>query len=129
MFTAILGFLSGILAGLAVGGGTLLVPGLVLFRNVPQHVAQGISLLIFLPTSVLAIITHLKYGNVRFDLAWKLVLGSVIGAFLGAQIALRLQAPLLRKVFAIYLIGMGLYQFMHCPASEKKAHPLLNKRK
>ncbi len=129
MFTAVLGFLSGVLAGLAVGGGTLLVPGLVLIQHVPQHVAQGISLFIFLPTSVLAIVTHLRYGNVRFGLAWKLALGSVAGAYIGAQIALRLQAPLLRKIFAIYLISMGLYQFLHCPTSEKKAHPMLNRKK
>jgi hypothetical protein len=119
MFTAILGFLSGILAGLAVGGGTLLVPGLVLIKGVQQHVAQGVSLFIFLPTSVLAIGTHLRYGNVRWGLAWKLAIGSVMGAYIGAQIALRLQAPLLRRIFAVYLIAMGLYQLVHSPHSDQ----------
>ncbi|MGI6357454.1 MAG: sulfite exporter TauE/SafE family protein [Bacillota bacterium] len=118
MFTAILGFLSGVLAGLAVGGGTLLVPGLVLIKGMSQHVAQGISLVIFLPTSLMAIVTHWRYGNVKLGLALRLAVGSVIGAYIGAQIALRLQAPLLRRVFAIYLIGMGLYQVLHSPRSK-----------
>ncbi|MGI6343776.1 MAG: sulfite exporter TauE/SafE family protein [Bacillota bacterium] len=121
MFTAILGFLSGILAGLAVGGGTLLVPGLVLIRGVEQHVAQGISLFIFLPTSVLAIITHLRYGNIRWRLALMLSIGSVIGSFLGALLALRLNAPVLRKIFAIYLIAMGIYQLVHSPRKAQDA--------
>lgn len=120
MFTAILGLLSGILAGLAVGGGTLLVPGLVLVKGVPQHVAQGISLFIFLPTSVLAIVTHWRYGNINWGLALKLAIGSVIGAYFGAQIALRLQPPLLKRIFAVYLIGMGIYQFLHSPRGDKE---------
>lgn len=123
MFTAILGLLSGVLAGLAVGGGTLLVPGLVLIKGVEQHVAQGISLFIFLPTSVLAIGTHLRYGNVKWDLAWKLAIGSVIGAYFGAQVALRLQAPVLKRIFAVYLIAMGVYQLVHSPQKDPPAKP------
>lgn len=118
MFVAILGVLSGILAGLAVGGGTLLVPGLVLIMGTPQHVAQGISLLIFLPTSVLAILTHLRYGNVQWKLAGKLILGSMLGAFCGAKLALKLQPELLRKIFAIYLIAMGIYQLWSSPKNK-----------
>lgn len=119
MFVTVLGICSGILAGLAVGGGTLLVPGLVLIQGTPQHVAQGISLFIFLPTSILAILTHLRYGNVKWQLAAKLALGGVIGSFLGAKLALMLQAALLRKVFAIYLMAMGAYQLLACPKQEK----------
>lgn len=119
MFLAILGLLSGVLAGLAVGGGTLLVPGLVLIMKMEQHAAQGISLFVFLPTSVLAIITHLRYGNVDWRLGLKLIIGSALGAALGAMIALRLEAGLLKRIFAIYLIGMGIYQLLRRPSSEK----------
>ena len=119
MFVTILGICSGILAGLAVGGGTLLVPGLVLIQGTPQHVAQGISLFIFLPTSILAILTHLRYGNVQWKLALKLAIGGVIGSFLGAKLALLLQATLLRTIFAIYLIAMGVYQLFASPKQER----------
>ncbi|NLY54704.1 MAG: sulfite exporter TauE/SafE family protein [Firmicutes bacterium] len=115
MFVIILGLLSGVLAGLAVGGGTLLVPGLVLIQGTPQHVAQGISLFIFLPTSVLAILTHLRYGNVQWKLAAQLAVGAVIGSFLGAQLALLLQPKLLRKIFAVYLLAMAIYQLLASP--------------
>ncbi|NLW16502.1 MAG: sulfite exporter TauE/SafE family protein [Firmicutes bacterium] len=115
MFIAILGICSGILAGLAVGGGTLLVPGLVLIQGTPQHVAQGISLVIFLPTSILAIVTHLKYGKVQWKLAAKLAIGGVIGAFLGAKLAQTLEPTILRKVFAFYLLAMGVYQLCISP--------------
>lgn len=120
MFVIVLGVCSGILAGLAVGGGTLLVPGLVLIQGTPQHVAQGISLFIFLPTSVLAILTHLRYGNVQWKLAAKLAIGGAIGSFLGAKLALMLQPTMLRRIFAIYLIAMGLYQLLVSPQQRDK---------
>lgn len=120
MFVTILGLCSGVLAGLAVGGGTLLVPGLVLIQGTPQHVAQGISLFIFLPTSILAILTHFRYGNVQWKLAVKLAIGGVIGSFLGAKLAHVLQPTLLRKIFAIYLLAMGIYQLLASPKQKEK---------
>ncbi len=119
MFITLLGLCSGILAGLAVGGGTLLVPGLVLFAGTPQHVAQGISLSIFLPTSVLAIITHFRYGNVQWKLAAKLALGGGLGAFFGAKLAHSLEPTVLRKIFALYLLAMGIYQLVISPKAKE----------
>ncbi len=118
MLVTILGLCSGILAGLAVGGGTLLVPGLVLLQGTPQHVAQGISLVIFLPTSLLAIITHLKYGNLQWRLAAKLALGGGVGAFLGAKLAQTLEPTVLRRIFALYLLAMGVYQLVVSPKKD-----------
>lgn len=110
MLVAIIGFLAGILSGLAVGGGTLLVPALVLLTTVTQHTAQGISLLSFIPTSIVAIITHYKQGNVRPHLALLLAIGSVAGAVAGALIAVKIPAPLLRKFFGLFLMAMGIYE-------------------
>jgi uncharacterized membrane protein YfcA len=115
----ILSLLSGILSGLAVGGGTLLVPGLVLLMGVDQHTAQGIALLVFIPTSVLAIVTHWRMGHVNFRVAGMLSIGSMVGAALGAYVALRMTPVMLRRVFGIYLVAMGAYQFFKSPPKER----------
>ncbi len=114
MLTAIVGFFAGILSGLAVGGGTLLVPALVFLTGTSQHIAQGVSLLSFIPTSFVAVITHFKQGNVRPRLASYLAIGTVAGAVAGALIAVKIPAFLLQKIFGIFLIGMGIYEFF-CP--------------
>ena len=103
-----------------MGGGTLLVPGLTLLFGFTQHAAQGVSLLLFLPTSLTALFTHHKYGHVAWRLAAKLAAGAVIGSYLGAKLAFLLPSPLLRKIFAGYLVVMGAYQFFANPREEAK---------
>ena len=111
MLILIIGFLSGILSGLAIGGGTLLVPALIFFIGTSQHVAQGISLASFLPTALVAVITHYRQGNVKFKLASLLIIGSVAGAIIGATIASRFSPEILKKIFGFFLILMGLYEY------------------
>ena len=124
MLVTILGICSGILAGLAVGGGTLLVPGLVLLQGTPQHVAQGISLFIFADVYTGYTDTS-AYGQIRWRLAGRLASCSIIGAFLGAKLALRLPAPVLRKIFAVYLIAMGFISYVASLRKMTKALALL----
>ncbi|MDK2823482.1 MAG: uncharacterized protein PWQ67_1439 [Clostridia bacterium] len=101
----------GILSGLAIGGGTLLVPALIYLIGTEQHVAQGVSLAAFIPTAVVAIITHYRQGNVKLKLALYLAAGSLIGAVLGSLLANNLDAQVLKKVFGYFLIGMGIYEY------------------
>lgn len=111
MIVAIIGFFSGILSGLAVGGGTLLVPALIFLQNIPQHIAQGVSLASFLPTAAVAVVTHLRQGNVRPRLALFLAIGAVLGAVAGALLAVRISAPVLQKIFGVFLMVMGIWEF------------------
>lgn len=107
----LIGFLTGILSGMAVGGGTLLVPALIFFQGLCQHAAQGISLASFLPTAVVAAITHYRQGNVNLRLALYLVIGSIAGALGGAMLAGKINDGILQKVFGLFLIFMGIYEF------------------
>lgn len=111
MLVAIIGFLSGILSGLAVGGGTLLVPALLFFSGLNQHMAQGVTLLSFIPTSIVAVFTHYKLGNVRPRLAVYLAFGTVAGAVAGAMIAVKIPAAQLKHFFGVFLMIMGIYEF------------------
>jgi len=111
MLVMVIGFFSGILSGLAVGGGTLLVPALIFLQDIPQHTAQGISLASFLPTATVAVVTHMRHGNVRPRLAMFLAVGAVLGAIGGAMLAVRISAPLLQKIFGLFLMVMGIWEF------------------
>ena len=111
MLVYIVGFFTGIISGMAIGGGTLLVPALVIFMNVSQHTAQGVCLASFIPTAVVAVITHYRMGNVNIRLALCLTVGALAGAVLGAFLANVFEPGTLRKFFGFFLIVMGLYQY------------------
>lgn len=119
MLVYVIGFLSGILSGMAVGGGTLLVPSLIFFQGVSQHVAQGVSLASFLPTSLVAVITHYKQGNVKVKLSMYLAIGAVIGAIAGASLAAHISDQWLERIFGLFLIAMGVYEFV-CKGKKEK---------
>jgi hypothetical protein len=111
MLVYFIGLLMGILSGLAIGGGTLLVPALVILMSVEQHTAQGICLAAFIPTAVVAVITHYRQKNINVKLALRLTIGAVIGAAIGSILANKVDAVFLRKIFGFFLIAMGLYEF------------------
>ena len=110
MLVYLIGLGMGILSGLAIGGGTLLVPALVIMMGVSQHTAQGVCLASFIPTAVVAVITHYRQDNVNIRLALCLTVGALVGAAAGATLANLTDAALLRKIFGGFLICMGLYE-------------------
>jgi len=115
-----IGLFMGILSGLAIGGGTLLVPALVLLMGVSQHTAQGVCLAAFIPTALVAVITHYKQRNVKIRLALCLTVGALAGAIIGASLANNLEAAILKKIFGVFLIIMGCYEFFGRERKVKK---------
>ena len=93
------GVLAGIISGMGIGGGTILIPALLFLQDMNQQQAQGINLIYFVPTAVIALITHIKNKNVEVKAVKSIVLTGLIGAAAGAFLAVRMDATLLRKVF------------------------------
>jgi uncharacterized membrane protein YfcA len=54
------GLLSGVAAGMGMGGGTILIPALTLFISLDQHAAQGVNMLAFLPAAAAALLSIKK---------------------------------------------------------------------
>lgn len=98
----------GLAATLGVGGGIVYVPALVTLFSFAQHEAQGTSLAIMIPTTMLAAALHSKAGRVDWRVALTLGAGGVIGGVLGARLALSLEAPVLRRMFAVFLVLMAV---------------------
>jgi uncharacterized membrane protein YfcA len=117
MLLFIIGLLSGMIGGMGIGGGTVLIPSLVFIIGVSQHVAQGINLISFIPTSIIAIFVHSKNKHIVFKTALHLILAGVIGAAVGSFTASYISASLLRKLFGIFLLVMGIYELVR---KEKK---------
>ncbi len=108
----IAGVLGGTVGGMGMGGGTLTIPILTIFLGYEQLQAQGVNLIAFLPMSVVALIIHTKNHLVEFKKTWLLALVGCIFSLGGALIANQMSNIVLKKMFALFLIGLGIWQLV-----------------
>jgi hypothetical protein len=106
-----IGVVAGIVSGvLGIGGGILIVPALVYLAGFSQHQATGTSLGILLPPVGLgAVIEYYRNGNVDLRAAAIVAASMFAGAWLGAVLANRLSSAILRLVFGLFVVALGLY--------------------
>ena len=106
----IIGFISGIVSGMGMGGGTILILLLSIFMNLDQHQAQAINLVFFIPTAISAIIIGIKNKNIQWKLGIPIVIAGIIGAAISAKISTKMDVGLLRKLFGIFLLIIACYE-------------------
>lgn len=108
----IAGVLGGIVGGMGMGGGTLTIPILTIFLHYKQLQAQGVNLIAFLPMSLVALFIHIKNKLVDFKSTWLLALVGCVFSLGGALLANHISNVVLKKLFALFLIGLGIWQII-----------------
>jgi len=110
----ILYILVGLVAGgfggaLGLGGGAIMVPAMVYLFGLTQHQAQGTALAVMMvPVFVLAVWRYYQAGNVNVQMALFIAMGFVIGAFIGAHLIQGVPAPMVKRMFGIFMILLGI---------------------
>lgn len=112
LWLILIGIVGGVLGGMGMGGGTLLIPLLTIFLGLEQNIAQGINLLAFLPMSLVALFIHFKNKMVDMKRSWWLILTGTLSAVGGALLANVVEPKNLKIYFAIFLILLGIFQFV-----------------
>ena len=110
MLIILIGFASGIISGMGIGGGTLLIPALVFVLGTKQQIAQSINLIVFIPSAIAALFVHMKKHNIEKGLLLKLAVTGCIGSVIGSLLAVNLDSNLLKRFFGIFLLIMGIYE-------------------
>ena len=108
----LLGLGCGVFSGLfGVGAGIIMIPALVFFADLTQKSAQGMSLMIMVPMALVGAIRYKLNPDVQGNagMAAAMALGGVIGALVGASIAVQLPSAILRKLFAAFLLLVAIY--------------------
>ena len=109
LFIVGVGLLAGVLSGLfGVGGGALLVPAMVIVLGYGQHLAQGTSLLVIIPTAIAGTLANRRSGLIDPRQAAAVAVGGMIGAVIGGRAALVVDDRSLRLLFVVYLLVIGL---------------------
>ncbi len=104
------GIVSGIVAGMGMGGGTLLIPVLIIFFNIAQQQAQGINLLAFIPCAIVSLIIHIKNKLVNFKIGLPILLTGIIASVFASILAVNTNSKLLQIMFGVFLLVVGVYQ-------------------
>jgi uncharacterized membrane protein YfcA len=107
----LVGVVAGVLAGMfGIGGGVIIVPVLVLVAKMKPQMATGTSLgALLLPVGALGAWHYYRHGSLNVRIALWIAVGLVLGAYLGAQFALRLPARELQRIFAVFLLFMAVH--------------------
>ncbi len=109
---ALIGVLGGIVSGLfGVGGGILFVPLLILLKNFNPHLAIGTSLAVIVPTAFVAAFRHSLAGMIDWKTVLILALFAIAGAWLGSELSLKLEAGVLRRLYAFFLLALAFKLF------------------
>lgn len=106
-------FLAGVVIGawagaMGLGGGLLAVPVLVLLFGVDIHTAEGTSLLMFVPNSIMGAVVHLRQKTAAPRVGGLVGLSAAPGAMCGALLGLALNSTVLGIVFATFTLGMAI---------------------
>lgn len=114
------GISGGLLGGMGMGGGTVLIPLLVIMLGVPQHLAQAINLISFVPMAIVALIIHVKNRLVKTSGLWIIILSGLLSCTAGCFIARGINAESLRRIFGGFLTVLSVFQV--CSAVRNKPH-------
>ena len=101
-------FAGSVAAALGVGGGIMFVPALAIVAGFDQHLAQGTSLAVILPTAIVSATVHARGGRVVWRIAIPVGLAGIAGAIVGARAAIALDPELLSKLFGVLLVGIAI---------------------
>ena len=110
MIEILTGIISGIVSGMGMGGGTIHITILICFMGVEQKIAQSSNLVFFVPTSIVATIINIKNNEIKWKLAIPIAILGTLGAFLGSYIATKINVVLLKKLFAMFLFIIAIYE-------------------
>lgn len=108
MVEVLIGILAGSVSGLGMGGGTILILILSNILSVEQHIAQATNLVFFIPTAIAAIIINFKQKLINIKTGIFIILSGSIGAIIGSEIAVSLDANNLKKYFGIFLLIISI---------------------
>ena len=97
----LVGLVAGFSAGLlGIGGGIVQVPAMIYLLGVPTAVAIGTSLFMIVFASGMGTLSHAVHGNCDIVLAACLLVGSTVGAQIGAYVTKKLRGVQIRHALA-----------------------------
>jgi uncharacterized membrane protein YfcA len=108
--TVIVGAVGGLVVGMtSVGSGSLIIIALMLlYPTLRASELVGTDLVQAVPLVLSAALGHVLFGDFKLDVTAALLVGSVPGAWIGAQLSSRLPGALIRRALGFVLLASAL---------------------
>ncbi len=119
VISVIAGFLSGLIGAMGFGGGGVLIIYLSVFLNTPQLKSQGINLMFFIPCAIVATIIYTVKKQINYKAIYPVILGGIAGAIASSFILDLMKSGYLSKIFAVFLIVMGIVSIIRLKKQNK----------
>ena len=103
----------GFLAGLGVGGGSLLVMWLTLVVGIDHPQARIINLLFFIPAAIISSLFRWKQGTLNYRRIFPAVLAGCVAAGLFSWLSRYLDLEFLQKIFGLLLLFAGIRELFY----------------
>lgn len=108
-FAVLLSFFVGCMSGVfGIGGGSMIVPAMIILFLFPPHVAVATSMFLVLLTSIVNSASHIYLGNVPWIYTIPVIIGAFLGAKFGAKVGKKLDFKALVVALRIVLLLLGV---------------------
>lgn len=106
--TFAISYIAGILSGLlGIGGGAIKVPTMNLVAGVPMKVAAATSNFMIGVTAAASTLVYIRHGYCDAFITAPVVLGTLLGAFVGTKLMNKVRGKDLKKIFIVILFILG----------------------
>ena len=109
----------GFLAGLGVGGGSLLVMWLTLIVGIDHPQARIINLMFFIPAAIISSLFRWKQGSLDFKKVIPAIIAGCLAAAAFSWLARYLELDILKKIFGGLLLFAGIRELFYKQKSKQ----------
>jgi len=108
----LIGIVTGTANGLfGSGGGTIAVPAMVLLLGAEEHKAHATAISVILPLTLVSAFMYIKSDFINWDITTGVMLGGIVGGYIGAKLLHICPANILRKIFGVFMILAAIRMF------------------
>lgn len=115
----LMGLILGFLAGLGIGGGSLLMLWLTLVIETDHATARAINLMFFIAAAGSVCLFRLKNRSLEIKPVLPAIVTGCAGAALFSWIGTNVDLNLIRKIFGILLLATGIRELFYRPRNAK----------
>jgi len=121
-------FITGAIPGffatwLGIGGCFLRIPMMMVLLGLPIKCAYAVNMAVISLTTIPGVITHYRLRHVYSKGAVIASIGAALGVLIGTQLAVYTPSLVLRKIFGIACIGVGVYMTYKAVKEKGKVPP------
>lgn len=108
----IIAIISGLVAGMGIGGGSLFILLTTIFNIFEHKEAQSYNLIMFIIVGIFATIANFKNDNIDKKLLKKIIIPVCFGSVCGMLLAKHISENILKNIFYVFMVLIGSYEII-----------------